>query len=262
MSGVPPVSPLLRFSDSLGRPLIGGTLTIYQGGTTTLANTWQDEGLTVLNTNPITLNASGECLVWLDPNETYKFLLKNAAGATQPGYPVDGIAGLLPDEATLVTRTGVEDIENKSSVSIASPKVTGYSFYDGSSDRKFVRGEMNFGTKFGYGNGGGAGVGGSVAQLTSKTTAVTLNKATGVIVGHNESLAAGATARFTLFSTFIDANDCVFAYRRSGGSAEAYEVWVDAVSSGSCQICLRNRTGGAIAQSIDISFMVFESTNS
>jgi hypothetical protein len=32
-------------------------------------------------------------VIWLDPNKSYKFLLKSALGITQPGWPVDNISG-------------------------------------------------------------------------------------------------------------------------------------------------------------------------
>lgn len=93
MAGVAPVVPRFRFSDSAGVPLANGTVTVYLAGTTTLTDTWQDSALTTLNTNPITLDANGECLIWLDSTKTYKFLAKNAVGATASGWPVDNISG-------------------------------------------------------------------------------------------------------------------------------------------------------------------------
>lgn len=89
MAGAPPVSPKVQFTSSTGAPLANGTVTVYLAGTTTLTDTWQDKDLTVLNTNPITLDSRGEALVWLDTTKTYKFLLKNAGGATQ--WTVDNI---------------------------------------------------------------------------------------------------------------------------------------------------------------------------
>lgn len=93
MAGVAPANPKTQFSSTTGVPLVNGTLTVYLAGTTTLTNTWQDSALTVLNTNPITLDARGEALVWLDSSKTYKFLLKDAAGAT--AWTVDNIKGAI-----------------------------------------------------------------------------------------------------------------------------------------------------------------------
>jgi hypothetical protein len=47
------------FTDANGNPLAGGTVAHYLPGTLTPTNTWQDQGLTSLNPNPVTLDASG-----------------------------------------------------------------------------------------------------------------------------------------------------------------------------------------------------------
>lgn len=93
MSGVAPVNPKIQFTSSTGAPLANGTVTVYLAGTTTPTDTWQNKGQTVLNTNPITLDANGRCDIWLDSAVTYKFLLKNAGGVTQ--WTVDNISGAL-----------------------------------------------------------------------------------------------------------------------------------------------------------------------
>lgn len=91
MSGVIATIPKYQFSASDGTPLASGTLTTYLAGTTTLSNTWQDSALTSANTNPITLDSRGECVLWLDDTKVYKFVLKNAAGVTQ--WTVDNVSG-------------------------------------------------------------------------------------------------------------------------------------------------------------------------
>lgn len=48
--------------------------------------------------------------------------------------------------------------------------------------------------------GYGTGAGGTVTQLTSKSTAVTLNKPSGVITMHNEALEPGASVRFVVYN--------------------------------------------------------------
>jgi hypothetical protein len=92
--GVALVNPKYQFTSSTGSPLANGTVTVYAAGTTTPTNTWQDEGLTVLNTNPITLDSRGEAVIWADPAVTYKFLLKNSGGSQQ--WVVDNIKGAEP----------------------------------------------------------------------------------------------------------------------------------------------------------------------
>lgn len=94
--------PKVQFTDATGVPLVGGTLDVYLAGTTTRTNTWQDRSQLTLNSNPITLDARGECLLWLDPALTYKMVLKNAAGVEQ--YTADNVLG-VGSNPTVTTRT-------------------------------------------------------------------------------------------------------------------------------------------------------------
>jgi hypothetical protein len=52
------------FVDANGKPLAGGSVYMYIPGTTTFKNTYQDPAQTILNTNPIILNASGQAIIW------------------------------------------------------------------------------------------------------------------------------------------------------------------------------------------------------
>lgn len=83
MTGMISPTPRFQFLSAAGIPLVGGTVTTYLAGTTTLLGTWQDQALTIANTNPIVLDARGECVIWLDGTKAYKFVLKNAVGVTQ-----------------------------------------------------------------------------------------------------------------------------------------------------------------------------------
>lgn len=53
------VNPVSQFFDSAGAPLIGGKLAFFEPETTTPKETYSDAGLSVLNTNPVILNADG-----------------------------------------------------------------------------------------------------------------------------------------------------------------------------------------------------------
>lgn len=53
-----------QFWDSNGRPLAGGSVYFYVPQTSTPKNTWQDAGQTVLNTNPVVLDANGQALIY------------------------------------------------------------------------------------------------------------------------------------------------------------------------------------------------------
>lgn len=53
-----------QFLDGNGAPLAGGSVSFYIPGTDTPLATYQDQGLTVENTNPVILDANGEALIW------------------------------------------------------------------------------------------------------------------------------------------------------------------------------------------------------
>ena len=94
--GVIATIPKHQFSAN-GSPLVGGTLTTYLAGTTTPVATYQDMALTIANTNPITLDARGECVLWLDSAIVYKFVLKDGAGVIQ--WTQDSISGAASQAA-------------------------------------------------------------------------------------------------------------------------------------------------------------------
>lgn len=70
--------PETQFCDENGVPYAGGTVTTYIPGTSTLKDTWQDEAETILNTNPITLDAAGRCIMLGDGD--YRIVLQDVAG--------------------------------------------------------------------------------------------------------------------------------------------------------------------------------------
>lgn len=96
---------------------------------------------------------------------------------------------------------------------------------------------------------------GTVTQLTSKSTAVTLNKSAGVITMNNASLATATNATFTLNNSLISANDAV-VLTISGGQATpgSYNVFANSLSAGSVSITLRNISGGTLSEAIVINF--------
>ena len=98
---------------------------------------------------------------------------------------------------------------------------------------------------------------GTVTQLTSKSTAVTLNKPAGRITMDAASLATATNATFTLNNSFISANDTV-VLTISGGQATAgsYNVFANSLAAGSVSISLRNISGGSLSEAIVINFAI------
>jgi hypothetical protein len=97
-----------RYFNNDGTPCAGGKLWTYAAGTTALKTTYADEAGTVPNTNPITLDAKGEAVIYW--SGAYKVDLKQADGTQVTGYPVDHFntdpAGLWGLVATLATALG------------------------------------------------------------------------------------------------------------------------------------------------------------
>lgn len=102
------------------------------------------------------------------------------------------------------------------------------------------------------------GVGGTVTQATSKSTAVTLNKPCGTITMDAATLGATTSVGFTLNNSVIGADDVVVVSIKSGATANSYVVSVDAVAAGSCRISLRNVTSGSLSEAVVLSFAVIK----
>lgn len=76
--GLPLPAPQLQFIDGDGNPYAGGTVETYVPGTTTPQNTWADEGETVLNTNPVVLDAAGRASIW--GSGDCRFIVRDVTG--------------------------------------------------------------------------------------------------------------------------------------------------------------------------------------
>jgi len=90
------------------------------------------------------------------------------------------------------------------------------------------------------GSGYATGAGGSVTQTTSRTTGVTLSKPCGQITTNTTSLAAGATAKFTVTNTLVASSDHVDVSIQSGTTTDATRVRVQSVAAGSFTIVVEN----------------------
>jgi hypothetical protein len=103
------------------------------------------------------------------------------------------------------------------------------------------------------------GEGGTVAQATSKATAVTLNKKCGQITMHNASLAADTTVTFVVTNSTIAATDLLVLNHVSGGTAGSYLLNAQA-AAGSASINVRNITAGSLSEAIVIGFAVIKAS--
>jgi len=112
------------------------------------------------------------------------------------------------------------------------------------------------------GVGYATGAGSSVTQLTSKSTAVTLNNICGKIQMAANSLAGNTNVSFTLNNSTIAATDVVIVNASNvGGSsptANTYMVAVDSVLAGSCRILVRNVSAVSASQALILNFAVIK----
>jgi hypothetical protein len=102
-------------------------------------------------------------------------------------------------------------------------------------------------TELGYNTGSGAG--GSVTQLTSRTTGVTLNTPTGEITLFAAAISGHDADEFTLTNSTIGANDVIMLSVKSGvasGTRRYYQVHAVTVSAGSCVIAVGNLDNASI----------------
>lgn len=113
-------------------------------------------------------------------------------------------------------------------------------------DRVYVDGELGY----------TAAAQGTVTQATSKSTAVTLNKAAGRITMNAASLGATTNVTFTLNNSYITSNDILILNIAAGATAASYNLWVDALGTGTASITLRNTTAGALAEAVGINFAI------
>ena len=96
---------------------------------------------------------------------------------------------------------------------------------------------------------------GTVTQLTSKATGVTLNKSCGQITLNDAALAGTTNVTFTLTNSVISTKD-VLILNVYGGTSESYNAWVSGLAAGAATITVRNITAGSLSEAININFAI------
>ena len=99
------------------------------------------------------------------------------------------------------------------------------------------------GVSVGYGTGSG----GTVTQITSRTTGVTINKPSGAITLVS---AAGSTtiASFTVTNSTVAADDVIIVSQKSG--TDLYRIYVTNVAAGSFKISFATLSGTTTEQPV------------
>lgn len=103
--------------------------------------------------------------------------------------------------------------------------------------------------------GYGTGSGGTVTQLTNKSTAVTLNKPTGQVTMNNAALAAGANASFLINNSLVSATDIAIVSASSNGN---YRVEVASTNAGNIAVRVTNVTAGSLSEALVVNFAIIK----
>lgn len=113
------------------------------------------------------------------------------------------------------------------------------------------------------GVGYATGAGGTVTQITSKSTLVTINKTCGSITTHNAALAAGGIVTFQVSNSSVAATDVpVLAIKSGGVTSGAYNLVVEQVQAGLFAITIQNISASPLSQAITINFSLIKAVTS
>lgn len=227
-------------------------------------------------TNTLSFDGTAARTIWLERNTTAATagfsLTLQSGGAYSTGTNLNG--GDLNLSSGTSTGTGT------SSISFLTSTASGSGSADNSPSTKMtIMGSGNVGigittpgttlqvvggitsTSPSSGIGYATGAGGTVTQITSKSTGVTLSKNCGTITMQAAALAAGAIVSFTVTNTSVGANDVVHTQHDSGGTLGAYTVTANTMAAGSYKITVRNNTAGSLSEAIVIRFVVIKAVN-
>lgn len=119
------------------------------------------------------------------------------------------------------------------------------------------KGVMRTKQPLGYGDGAGS----TVTQATNRATGVTINALCGSITTDATSLAAEASAVFTVTNSKVEIGDVVVVSQRSGKVALNTQVEVTAVAAGSFDLTvINNNVAAGIAETgaLVINFAVIK----
>lgn len=116
-------------------------------------------------------------------------------------------------------------------------------------------------TSSGAGIGYATGAGGTVTQITSRTTTVVLNKLCGNITMFSAAQAANAIVTFTLTNSFIAATDILLVQHISATNGGAW-VFSTVCGAGSATISITNSTSASITSATPLRFILIKAVTS
>ncbi|NWB97847.1 hypothetical protein HX882_18285 [Pseudomonas gingeri] len=99
-----------QFVDVSGAPLVNGKVFFYQPATSILKNTYQDYGQTVLNTNPVILDARGQASIY--GSGAYRQVLQGVSGNLIWDQYIPDLLKELSDASTLLTANSAVEVSS------------------------------------------------------------------------------------------------------------------------------------------------------
>ena len=236
----------ITVADSTKLPLTGGTVTgelISSAGNSfrmTQGNYgvfWRNDGTDTY----LFVTASG------DQNGSFTaarpFHMVNATGVAS----INGNAATATKLATARTINGVS-FDGTANITVADATKLPTTGGNVSGNLHVTSGVLGYGT----------GAGGTVTQTTSKSTAVTLNKACGQITTHNAALAAGAYVNFDCITTFAYDCTCVANIDASTPTYWNYRVEATATGLGLVVFRLTNISPVSMSENVVINFALLK----
>lgn len=194
------------------------------------------------------------------------FEVRNGAAGTDairlymmsPNWTPSGI--FQPDYGVLATGTGISGMAIGTQANVPLETWTNNTkrwVLDGSGNT-IITGKF---TSSGGGLGYSTGAGGTVTQLTSRTTGVTLNELCGNITMFSAAQAANAIITFTLTNSFIEATDYLLVQHISATNGGAW-VFSTVCAAGSATITITNSSNASITSATPLRFFLLKaSTN-
>jgi uncharacterized cupredoxin-like copper-binding protein len=134
---------------------------------------------------------------------------------------------------------------------------TRYEPFGGSTGHSFTTSSLTVTNGISAGSNISISTSGSVTQVTSKSTTVTLNTLYGSITTHSASLAAGATVSFTVNNSLLTGDEVIVINTDGVTSSTAnYTVKAGDIAAGSYKISIKNESASSLSQSIVLRFFI------